>query len=238
MQNSKTSRYNQKSVIRSSGHRSAKYDRVISDKKPLIFGVGLAVLIILIVVLISLDENTPRNYYMKDLFVTEATILQTSAGDDNKTYGIQVQLNNPPKTITLEEDNTWVGVDQQFYTSHTAGQHIGVLVCNYDVMKANNFGLFGEQGQSFEKEMWAVDSAYDSLNAAQTQYPHRQFSGKASLKSKTKLSSGELYFVLEYDGREMTSPVDDSTFSRYNIGDSVSCAFDGYGDFIKTVSIS
>lgn len=200
-------------------------------------GIIVTVLVALFVVLCILAGNTPHNYYMKNLFVSEATILQCSSGDDGSDYSVQVQLDNPAQNVSIDSDNTWVSVDKQFYDAHSVGQHIGVLVCDYDVFKERFFGIFGKQGQDYEKDMWSVDSAYDSFAAAQAEYPHQQFTDKATLESKTKLDDGESYFVLSYQGREMTNQVDDNQYSHYKVGDSVPCSFDGYGDFVRITNI-
>jgi hypothetical protein len=219
-----------------SNYNSRKSGATLSKGQKRTIGISVVV-IILLIAFFCLLGNTPRNYYMKNLFVSEAMIVQTSAGDSGSEYAIQVQLNNPAQNISLDSDNTWVSVNKDFYAAHSVGQKIGVLVCNYDVYTERYFGIFGKQGQDFEKDTWSIDDVYGSLAEAETAFPHSQFSEKATLKSKTKLDDGSCYFVLDYQGREMTNPVDENQYSRYNLGDSVSCKFDGYGDFIRVVSI-
>lgn len=204
------------------------------DKKKLVLIIIGCVLTVLLIALLILNENTPRNYYMKDLFVSEATIVNRSSDDG---YAVQVSLSNPSKVVSIDEDNTWVTVDSQFYNSHNSGDRIGVLVCNYDVMKESNFGLLGKSGQKFEKELWTVDSAYDNLAAAQTEYPRREFTANATLKSLVKLNDGELYYVMNYEDREITVRVSSTVYAAHQIGDSVPCKFEGYGDFVKITNI-
>lgn len=116
-------------------------------------------------------------------------------------------------------------------------EHIGVLVCNYDVYKEKFFGLFGKQGQEYDSSYWGVDTAYDSLEKAQEAYPYKNLSDKATLKNKILLSDGSPLFILDYQGREMTDQVDKSIYDKYKTGDSVTCRIEGYGDFIRVTGI-
>ena len=158
--------------------RSMSYSKNKQTRKKKIIGIIVLVLIVLFVLFIYLADKTPRNYYMKNMFVSEATILQCSTGDSGSDYGIQVRLNNPAQNVFIDEENTWISVSKEFYSAHSVGQHIGVLVCNYDVYKERLFGIFGKQGQDFEKDMWSIDTAYGSLEL------HRQNIRIASFQTK------------------------------------------------------
>lgn len=183
----------------------------------------------------AVDDMRVRNQYLKDAFVSEGQIALTTI--DSSKYYVKVALMKSANNVSLTDDMSYVEVTPDFYNKHKTGDKIGVLVGNYDIFKEKYFGLFGNQGQYFEKNIWGVENVFDTKQEADQVYPNKEFTDKAQVKTKTASKSNEFFFILSYQDREITAQVTQEQYQKYNENDYVDCDFQSIGDFIKIIDV-
>lgn len=193
------------------------------------------VLLVIVVVGIMMfgiiEQQLPRQYYVKDMKVLEATIIETSF-EDNKFYFKVTPLDNQVDP-TMMSDELWIEVTQQFYLDHQQGSSVGVLLSNVDAYKPKYFGVFGKKGQKLEGSSWNVEEIYPTYGHALLANPTKQYDGEASVKKKKILKNGDPYLVLEAEGRTYSTRVDPVLYNSTSVGQSLKCEFQSIGDLIK-----
>jgi len=98
----------------------------------------------------NLDNMQARNQYITDAFVSEGQIIMTTTDLENgpAKYYAKLKLVDPSFTdAVINEDQSWIEINQDFYQKHHTNDLIGVLVGNYDIFKEKYFGWFGKNGQ-------------------------------------------------------------------------------------------
>lgn len=199
-----------------------------------------AIVFIIMIVAYNYDKMQVRNSYLKDAFVSEGRIIQTTLDVDSPIakYYVKINLVNPTVTnVIISDDDSYFEVTHEFYTKHKIGDVVGVLVGNYDVFKGKYYGWFSNQDQDFEKSIWGFENIFNTKKEADEAYPSKDFKDKALVKAKTITKDGETFFVLVYEEREITFQVTKEQYEKYNENDYVECDFQGIGDFIKIVGV-
>jgi hypothetical protein len=197
------------------------------------WAVGSVLFFVLLIAFGIASDNTPRNSYLKEIKIIRATIAEQSA-EDGKFYIRVTDTNQDPIKCILFTD-PWVEVSSDFFLKHRANTEVGLLAGNYDIFKARYLGLFGEKGQTYEDNSWAVDEVYDSYDAAVSANPSRQFTENALLVKKKITKSGKAYFILNAKDRKFNIPVTREVYERYGVNSTVRCNFEAVGDFIKII---
>lgn len=182
-------------------------------------------------------NDVPQYEYLKEVFVSEAQIIEVKTNTDSspQQYFIRLKLIN--QSVELKEDQSWFEVNSEFYKKCVVNSKIGVLAGNFDVFKGSIFAGFGNATQTYENSIYGIVDVFDSLALANEKYPHKTFTADAQLTKKTTSSNEGNYFVLSYEEREMSIQVDDDLYNKYKENDNVSCDFDGIGDFVKIVGV-
>jgi len=201
--------------------------------------VGLIVILasIVLFIVIAKVNNVSQYEYLKEVFVSEAKILETKTNADSSPQQYFVRLELINQSATLEEDQSWFEVNYEFYQKCVVNNKIGVLVGDFDVFKGSIFAAFGNTTQTYVNSNYSVVDVFDSLDQANEKYPHKTFTADVQITKKTTSTNEGNYFVLTYEEREMSIQVDNDLYNQYNESDKVSCDFDGIGDFVKIVGV-
>lgn len=183
--------------------------------------------VVLLIIYFAIDSSIQRNYYMKELKVCSAVVIEKS-NDGGSSY-IKVRLTNSVPGVYLSDDDSWVLENG----SCSLGQDVGLLVANYDIFEKKYWGLFGDKGQKFEKDKWVIEKLYNSYEQAQSDNPAKSIKTKAILKKKKTTGNGSMFFVLESEGRTFQAKVDQSVYEKYSVNQEIQCEFEGIGEFLK-----
>jgi len=202
-------------------------------KMAIIFIIASVVLIIVIAKVSAVAHYE----YLKEVFVSEAQILETKTNLDSSPQQYFIRLGLINQSVTLKEDQSWFEVNDEFYQKCVVNNKIGVLVGDFDVFKASVFAVFGDASQTYENSNYSVVDVFDSLDQANEKYPHKVFTADAQVIKKTTSTNEGNYFVLSYEEREMSIQVDNDLYNQYQESDMVTCDFDGIGDFVKIVGV-
>ncbi|MCX7920598.1 MAG: hypothetical protein N3B21_01030 [Clostridia bacterium] len=197
--------------------------------------IGSIIIGIILIIIGIINANMPRNYYLKDINVSRATIVQREIDTDTNKYYVKLSedSSSSPKVSFDSDDDRWVEVNFGFYSSHLPGGTVGVLLGHYDVFRDKLFS----KGLKYQKSIWQIEEIYDSLESAQEANPKKKYNAEAELKNKKTLEDGSMYFVLESEGRTMKSKVSKELYDKYSVGQKVECEFEAIGDIVKLLSI-
>ncbi|HEX9061189.1 MAG TPA: hypothetical protein VF941_13495 [Clostridia bacterium] len=177
-------------------------------------------------------DNWPKNYYLKDLKVCNAVIVEKN-NEDGKNY-IRLSVNSNDLGNYPNPNDLWIEVQNTFYVSHTLNSTVGALISENDVYKRRFFS----SGQDFEKTYYEVQEIYDSLDAAQQANPSKKYTDKALLVKKKTTKNGDTYFNVKKDDRTFTLNVSREIYDRYNLNDEIECDFESVGDLTKLLKIA
>jgi len=201
-------------------------------KKVLVFG-GIAFICLLIVSAV-VDSVSPRKYCANYMNVQKATVTERQYdSDDRKCY---LKLYVP--LLNIPPDHLWVEVRREFYDRHREREDVGVLLGNYDVFKLKRqFVLFGKKTYRYEENFWGVENVYDTYDEAVAANPYTKFTTKGVLKQKLTGRSGQLYFVLDCDGKPVKAVVEKAMFDKCSEGQAFDADFESLGDFTRFVGM-
>lgn len=177
-------------------------------------------------------DNWPRNYYLKDLKVCNAVIVEKNY-EDGKNY-IRLSVNSNDLNGYANPDDFWIEVQDAFYISHPLNSTVGALISENDLYKRRFFS----SGQDFEKTYYEVQEIYDSLDAAQQANPSKEYTDKALLVKKKTTKAGDTYFNVKKDDRTFTLNVSKEIYDRYKLNDEIECDFESVGDLTKLLKIA
>jgi len=210
-----------------------------TDKRNKYIKGGLIFIVVSVVFffVIAKMNDVSQYEYLKEVFVSEAQILEMKTNADSSPQQFFVRLKLIDQSVTLKEDQSWFEVNYTFYQKCVVNNKIGVLVGNFDVFKGSAFAVFGNTTQTYENSNYSVVDVFDSLDQANEKYPHKTFTAEAQITKKTSSTNEGNYFVLSYDAREMSIQVDNDLYNRYIESEMVTCDFDGIGDFVKIVGM-
>jgi hypothetical protein len=204
-------------------------------QKKKVFGKLIFVLLLVLVLSgVTMAVNNAlatRKSYMKDIKLLSVGI-KSKVVEDGKYY-IQILPGTDMYDIKLSDDDTWIEVASAFYNKHQTSDTVGVLLGNYDVYKEK---LIGNK-MILEKSYWSLDEIYDSLDEAKSQNAYRKYTAPASIEKKKVFESGNHYFKLKNEERVFTLKVSKNVYDKYNEKQNINCQFEGYGDFVKLISL-
>ncbi|KNY26086.1 hypothetical protein [Pseudobacteroides cellulosolvens] len=188
------------------------------------------VLLIIVIAVIAISNATAtKKYYLKDIKVASASI-RTKAIEDGKYY---IQISSRPD-LNIADDDLWIEVTSAYYYKHNNLDQVGVLFGNYDIYKEK---LIGSK-MALEKSVWTFDEIYDSLEDGKSKNPYRKYNAPASIEKKKAFESGNYYFKLKNEERIFTLKVSKSVYEKYKEKQEIECKFEGYGDFVKLISLA
>ncbi len=208
---------------------SSKKKRKFSDY----YTIALAVVIVLIIIAGVINENAPKNYYLKDIKILECSVTQKTE-EDGKYY-IRVSVGN---TFSLSEDNSWVEVNSDFYNKQIYDSKIGVKFANTDVYSKKYWGLFGDKGQTFESNSWSIEDIYPSLDEANKANPTKNYTSQASIQKKKITQKGDHFFVVNIDQKSMPVMVEEEIYNKYNVNDKINCEFESIGEVTRFIKLT
>lgn len=209
-----------------------KKKRKLSDYY--VLAIGIAVLLLIVIGIIN--GMAPKNYYLKEIKIVECSVIQKTQ-EDGKNY-IRVRP-EASANFSLSEENSWVEVKNDFYNKlQPYNSNIGVKFNNLDIYKKKFWGLAADKGQTFDKNVWNIDEVYDSKVDAEKANPVKQYTKEATIEKKKITQKGDYFFVINSEQRKMPVMVEEDTFNKYKVNDSISCEFESIGDLIKFIKIS
>ena len=174
-------------------NQTEKRDKLI--KMSIVFLIASVVLIIVIA-----KATAVAHYeYLKEVFVSEAQILEIKTNTDSspQQYFVRLQLIN--QSATLKEDQSWFEVNATFYQKCVVNNKIGVLVGDFDVFKGSVFAVFGDASQTYENSNYSVVDVFDSLDQANEKYPHKSFTADAQVIKTLFYTCAAASFVLAFN---------------------------------------
>lgn len=178
------------------------------------------------------EANIPRVIFLNYVSPSEATIVE-KVDDSGKLY-IRVEVPN----LSAPPDNMWVQVNREYYDKHNKGDRIGVLVGNYDVFRpGRQYGIFGKKTRKFEKTEWGIEEVYDNFDMAKLANPYKKYEVKGTVKDKKTTKDGFCYLLIDANGKSVKANVDKAIYDKYNVGDSVYCEFESYGDYVRYLGL-
>lgn len=217
-------KYNNKKALKSVNHSK-------KVKAGTVLWILAAVFIVGLITWAIVADSMPRNYYLKEVRVLEASIAERSV-EEGKHY-LRLSLVSSSQSVYISPDDSWIEVKPEFDAKHGLGSQVGVLLGNYDVFKKR----LGAAGQDYERNIWGIEDVYDSFAHAQQANPVKKFTGEAVLQKKKETKDGGRYMVLEKDGRTFTLKVETALFDKYRVGEKPRCEFESIGDLVKLVRI-
>lgn len=197
--------------------------------------IAVYVFVGLIIILGTISDYIPRNYYLKDIKILQGSIIQKEC--DAGKYYIKVSPTSYGG-FTISDDNSWFEVQEGFYNKCWRTELIGVKFANADVYNPKFWGVFGNRGQTFEENVWYIDEVYNSINDANIENPTKRSTQQAIILKKKITKKGEYFFVINTDNKSMPVMVQKEIYNKYNVNDSLSCEFESIGDLTKFVKIT
>jgi hypothetical protein len=138
----------------------------------------------------------------------------------------------------ISEDDSWVEVNSDFYNSkQTFNSKIGVKFNNFDIYSKKYWGLFGDKGQTFEKTAWNIEEVYSSKDEAIKANPINKFTKQAIIEKKKITQKGDHFFVINSDQKSMPVMVEEETYNKYNVSDSINCEMESIGELTRFIKI-
>jgi len=220
--------------IQSMGSNKAGNKKKRSTNEFLVIAIGIIVVLLIVFGIIS--ANVPRNYYLKDIKILECSVIQ-KAQEDGKNY-IRI---SPEKTdnFSISEDNSWVEVNSDFYNKQQMlDSKIGVKFNNLDVYSKKYWGLFSNKGQTFKDNVWNIEEVYLSKDEANKANPIIKATKQATIEKKKITQKGDHFFVINSDQKSMPVMVEEETYNKYNVSDSISCEFESIADLTRFIKIT
>jgi len=196
---------------------------------------AICIAVVLLIVIGIISANVSRNYYLKDIKILECSVIQSE--QDYDKYYIRV---TPEKAdnFSISEDNSWVEVNSDFYSKHMfSDSKIGVKFVNLDSFTKKYWGLFGDSGQTFEKNVWNIEEVYESKDEANRANPISKATSKANIQKKKITQRGDHFFVIASDQKSMPVMVEEETYNKYNVSDSINCEFESIGELTRFIKI-
>ena len=208
----------------------SKYTKAQLEKKNKRLTMFIAIVSVIAVIFFVALVNAPTNDYLKDIYIGQCTIEQRSS---NGGYYLKLSKAYGLNAVTLSSDNSWIEVTKSFYQSHKQGDKVAAVFSNWDIYTRNYLGLFGDKGQTFKKNVWGITDIYDDVATANKDYPQKTFQTEAKIIKKKITSSGDKFFVLNYDNKDIPVKVNGIIYNSYEINESVNCDFISIGEFTK-----
>lgn len=192
----------------------------------------LFVLVFAVVIIANIaDSYMPRNYYLKDLKVCEANIVEKASENDKISVRVNLTSNMPSEYVN--SDDLWIQVTPEFSRKHNMNEKVGVLLGKYDVFKPKLLG----SGQELEKSSWGIEEIYDTLKVAQEANPYSKFTTRAVVNKKKVTKNGDAFFVLSQEDRTFTTQVDKNILNKYEVGQEIECEFESIGESTKLIKV-
>lgn len=206
----------------------------VSTKKKLrtrdYFIIAFVIFMVLAIAIGIISSNASRNYYLKDIKILECSVIQKEK-DSEKYY---IKLPEKVDNISISEENSWVGVNSDFYNKIQVNNKIGVKLNNLDVYSK---GLFSSKGQTFEKNIWNIEDVYESKAAADNANLVKKFNKQATIEKKKITQKGDHFFVINSEQKSMPVLVEEETYTKYNLNDKINCEFESIGELTRFIKI-